>query len=70
LSAAIVAEAARRLLLPGEVTLPAAALEGALLGFTYVIVLRLAFKQALGELVEQFPERRRLSRLLRLERAY
>ncbi len=65
-----VAEAVRRVALPGDLTFAAAAIEATVLGVTYVTVLRLVFKQALGELIEQLPEQRRLSRLLWLQRAH
>jgi O-antigen/teichoic acid export membrane protein len=67
--AALVAEVIRRVVVPGEMSLTVAVVEAASLGLMYVILLRVGFRQQLEELVEQLPERRRLSRLLRLQRA-
>jgi len=52
---------------PGGMTLPAAALEAAVLALVYVLALRAGFRRQLVELVRQLPEQRRISRWLWLE---
>jgi hypothetical protein len=68
-AASVAALTVRAFVSPGGPSVAGAAVEAAVLAMTYALALRLAFPAAMEELVRELPERRRISRLLRFERA-